>query len=108
MRRRGSFGWALAGSLGLAFLLVLACHGGFAVSAASGMSAPPAPAPLSAQAPATQFLQSQFDWHGCILRALRFEVTLAATGTIDAARRPAGTLAPRYGPLYSRPPPSFS
>ena len=107
MRWRGSFVCALAGSLGLALLLVLACHGGLTASAASGMSAPVVPAPSTASAPVAHFLQSQFDWHGCELRALGFSVVLARLGAIEKSNRRVNAAAPHYGPLHRRPPPSF-
>lgn len=108
MRWRTGFVWALAGGVGLAFLLVLACHPGFTVGAPAGMSAPSPPAASIESAPAAQFLQSQFDWHGIALRALSFAPALAAVCMGDDARQDAGTAPPHYGPLHRRPPPSFS
>lgn len=108
MRWRIGFAWALVGGVGLAFLLVLACHPGFTVDAPAGMSAPWAPAASIESAPAAQLLQLQFDWHGLALRALSFSLALVAVCARDDARQDAGTAPPHYGPLHRRPPPSFS
>jgi hypothetical protein len=108
MRCRIGFAWALAGGVCLAFLLALACHTGFTVGAPVGMSAPwPPPASIE-PALAVQILQVQFDWHGLALRALSFSPALVAVCARHNVRQDAGIAPPHYGPLYRRPPPSFS
>src|ERR1700730_13607568 len=83
-----------AGGVGLAFLLVLACHPGFTVGAPAGMSAPRVPAASIESAPAAQLLQSPFDQHGLVLRVLRFSLALVAVCTRSGARQDAGTIPP--------------
>lgn len=108
MRHRIGFACALAGSVGLAFLLVLACHPGFTASAAAGMSAPLDPATSIASAQTPQLLRLRLDWNGLALRTLGFRLAFETTGTNANAPRNAGTAQLYYGPLHRRPPPSFS
>lgn len=101
--------WALAGCIALAFLLVFACHPGFAVGTPSGMSAPSVPAAVIESTPAAQLLQSQFDWCGHALRPASLSLALLTVGAGDGARQDPDTSdPPHYGPLHRRPPPSFS
>lgn len=108
MRWRIGFAWALAGTVGLALLLALACHPGFTVGAPAGMSVPWTPAASIESAPVAQFLQWKFDWHGLALRALSFSLALVALAARHDAGQGAAPAAPHYGPLHRRPPPSFS
>jgi hypothetical protein len=109
MRWRTSFAWALAGSVVLAFLLVLAAHPAMYAGGSAGMSAPaPFPARCFESASAVQLLQPQFDGDGRALRALTCSLTIVAVRAPDDTRQDAGTTPPHYGPLHRRPPPSLS
>ena len=109
MRWRNSFAWALAGSVVLAFLLVLAGHPAIYNGGSAGMSAPaPFPARCFESASAVQLLQPQFDAHGGALRVLTSSLTVVAVRAPDQAGQDAGTTPPQYGPLHRRPPPSLS
>lgn len=108
MRGRIGFAWAIAASVGLALLLVLACHPGFVADTPTGMSAPSAPAAAIELASGAQLPQSQSDWNGFALRALSLSFALAAFCATHDARQDAKTDPPHYGPLHRRPPPRFS
>lgn len=108
MRRRTSHVWALAGSVALALLLALAWHPGVAAGPTAGMSAP-APARASVEsAPAAKILQLHFDWGGQALT--RGSLAVSPESARAAGHEERGTAGARqcYGPLYRRPPPSFS
>lgn len=80
MRHRIGFACALAGGIGLALLLVLACHPGFTPSAAAGMSAPLDPATSIASAQTPQLLRLRLDWNGLALQTLGLKLAFEATG----------------------------
>jgi hypothetical protein len=109
MRWRTSFAWALAASVVLAFLLVLAGHPAIDVGGGAGMSAPaPFPARFFESASAVQLLQPHFDGHTDALRVITPALILVAVRAGDDAGQDAGLTPPHYGPLHRRPPPSFS
>src|SRR5262245_59646766 len=103
MRWRTGFAWALAGSIGLA-LLVLAGYPTFTVGVPAGMSAPSsAPAASIESAFPAQFLQPQFDLHRHALRALCFSLALVAVRARADARQDRDSAPQYFGPLHRRP-----
>jgi hypothetical protein len=107
MRRRTGFAWALAGTAGLALLLLLACHPGFALGTSTGMSAPAPPAHSVESIQAAHFLTPQFEPHRIAVSS-GFNPELAAVHSRPSASPDSAVAQPAYGPLYRRPPPSFS
>jgi hypothetical protein len=108
MRRRSAHLWALAGLLAYGALLTPAGHAGFKADGATGMSAPPPPATSIESVQAAKPLLPHFDWDagvpgpvGPTIALSRFRVE-GGTAAAPAAARPL------YGPLFRRPPPSFS
>src|SRR4051794_16748506 len=108
MRWRGSHVWTLAGAVAFAVLLAFAWCPVATLDAAAGMSAPAAPSAAIETARAANLLQTQFDWHGGVLApAALWLVPIAMAG--HAPAQTAGEItAPRYAPLWQRPPPHFS
>src|SRR5690242_17503183 len=108
MRWRNSYVWGFLACAVLALLLVLAGNPGFAASPPAGMSAPKPPTTSIESAPADKLLQPQSDWHGDALRPAAFSLAPSSHWRPDERPRYTITAAPHYGPLYRRPPPSFS
>ena len=108
VRWRNGFAWALAGSAGLALLLVLACHPGIALGTPTGMSAPAPPAQSIESTPAAHFLAPQFDTHPLEIRASHRAPALISIGVERDAQTACGPVPSNYAPLHRRPPPSFS
>lgn len=106
MRWRG-IPWALAGGLGLALVLCLACHPGAIVAPSAGMSAPPVSSASLDSAPAP-VQQSPFGWQPVLPRTAGLPPAPAVSGVSDGARQHGSAITAHYGPLYRRPPPSFS
>ena len=108
MRWRTGLAWTLAGSVGLLLLLVLTSHPIINFGAPAGMSAPSSfPSASLESACATLLLQPQFDGHGDALCAISCFPALVAIRARNDARQGRGTAPPHYGPVHSRPPPSF-
>jgi hypothetical protein len=109
MRWRTGLAWTLVGSVGLLFLLVLTAHPIVNFGAQTGMSAPSSfPAASLEATRAPLLLQPQFNGHGDVLCAIGCFPALGAIRARIDARRDTGTAPPHYGPVNSRPPPSFS
>ena len=109
MRWRIGLAWALIiAGVGLAFLLVSACHPGFTTTTPAGMSAPMDPAPSIESALATQLLRLQSDGHGQALRVIDLSFALETVCATNRAGQDSGPAQPHYGPLHRRPPPSLS
>src|SRR5580765_1206419 len=108
MRWRTGHLWALAAGLALIVVLAFACQPGFVADSGTGMSAPPAPRTSIESAPVAKLLQSHFDWCGQVLLPAGLRLTLSSVHAGEGAGQHRDSASQCYGPLYRRPPPSFS
>src|SRR2546430_2334108 len=103
MSWRNGYFWALGAFVAL--VLCFSCHPGLAGDAFAGLSAPSAPTASFESAPVATLLQSHFEWGGPALRSASITLSLAAIH-VHAGTRLGAEIAPHYGPLHRRPPPS--
>jgi len=94
--------------VGLAFLLVLACHPVALATIPAGMSAPAVPIASLESGSRAHLGPTRLDWHA-LASATSGLLPLSASGR-DEISGPVclRAKAPEFAPLHGRPPPSFS
>jgi hypothetical protein len=107
MRWRNRYLWVFGALVALA-VIAFSGHPNAAVGAADAAFAPLAPSPTIEAAPSAQLLLSHLSWCGHALQSTDLPLALQAFHSGKEAHRVAGIVRPYYGPLYRRPPPSFS
>jgi len=108
MRRRTGYFGALVAFVVFVALFVFEGRAHAAVGGADAMSAPCVPVASVEPAPGGQLLQSHFNGCGHALQSADLPLTLRAILAGELVRQESGAVLLHYGPLYRRPPPSFS